>query len=261
MRIIPVMDLLKGLVVHAKGGVRSSYKPLKSPLCSSPSPLELAEAFDSFGFRELYVADLDAIQKKGANLEIIKRICKETNLSLMVDAGIRKVKEAEELYEAGISKVIIGTETLCCLELIREVKAILGGKRTIVSLDFRGGRLISPCSKLNGLIVSEAVKLITSCGVRGLILLDLEKVGSLAGPNKQLITQALTACGGNMREWSEKVNLLVGGGISGIEDLNTLEKLNVSGALLASSIHKGRIDLTDLKKRFPDSFRSVKVKR
>jgi phosphoribosylformimino-5-aminoimidazole carboxamide ribotide isomerase len=45
MEIIPVMDILNGIVVHAVRGEREKYKPIKSILSASPDPVEIANAF------------------------------------------------------------------------------------------------------------------------------------------------------------------------------------------------------------------------
>ena len=88
MKVIPVMDILNGVVVHAVRGRRSEYQPLRSVLCASAKPLDVALTFKALGFGELYVADLDAITGEHANFSILKQIADTTGLRLMVDAGI-----------------------------------------------------------------------------------------------------------------------------------------------------------------------------
>ena len=64
LKVIPVIDILDGLVVHAIRGRRQEYQPLKSSLCNSVDPIEVAKAFKTLGFNELYIADLDGITKR-----------------------------------------------------------------------------------------------------------------------------------------------------------------------------------------------------
>ncbi|HKM59743.1 MAG TPA: HisA/HisF-related TIM barrel protein, partial [Candidatus Bathyarchaeia archaeon] len=61
MKVIPVIDILNGIVVHAVRGKRREYQPLQSSICNSIEPLEIAKTFKTLGFSELYIADLDAI--------------------------------------------------------------------------------------------------------------------------------------------------------------------------------------------------------
>ena len=74
MKIIPVIDILNGRVVHAIKGQRHNYQPLESVLFKSTEPLEVAKGFKALGFTELYVADLDAIIDCSTDFEVFKRI-------------------------------------------------------------------------------------------------------------------------------------------------------------------------------------------
>ncbi|NIV10372.1 MAG: HisA/HisF family protein, partial [Aliifodinibius sp.] len=85
MKTIPVLDVLNGVIVHAVGGKREKYYPVKSVLCASSDPVNVALTFRSLGFDELYMADLDAILSNHANFSIYKQIKAVTDLNLMVD--------------------------------------------------------------------------------------------------------------------------------------------------------------------------------
>ena len=62
-RVIPVIDLKGGMAVHAVGGRRDQYRPLRSVWQASASPIALAAALrDDLGIDRLYLADLDAIE-------------------------------------------------------------------------------------------------------------------------------------------------------------------------------------------------------
>ena len=62
-RIIPVLDVMGGVVVRAIGGRREEYRPIVSRLTDSTAPVEVANALlAATGAAEFYVADLDAIR-------------------------------------------------------------------------------------------------------------------------------------------------------------------------------------------------------
>ena len=89
MNVIPVMDLMRGSVVWAEGGRREEYRPLRSILLDSSDPVALAGVFrDVFGFREMYIADLDSIMGSGENLALIGRVAEAFGGEVMVDAGV-----------------------------------------------------------------------------------------------------------------------------------------------------------------------------
>ena len=88
LKVIPVIDILNGIVVHAERGKRREYQPLQTSLTQSVEPVEVAKAFKKLGFKDLYIADLDAIIDCSIDFQVLKRITDETGLELMVDAGV-----------------------------------------------------------------------------------------------------------------------------------------------------------------------------
>ena len=142
MKVIPVIDVLNGIVVHAVRGKRQKYQPLQSILCKSVEPLEVAKTFKKLGFDDLYLADIDAITGGCVNFQVFEDIAKETGLKLMVDAGISDFETAAQLLNRGVSKIVIGTETLQSRRFVAEVVRLFGSKRVIVSLDLKGEKVL-----------------------------------------------------------------------------------------------------------------------
>jgi phosphoribosylformimino-5-aminoimidazole carboxamide ribotide isomerase len=238
LRVIPVIDIINGVAVHAVRGRRSEYHPLKSVLCTSADPLDIASAFKAVGFSELYVADLDAIMGGHPNFSVLKQIANTTGLRLMVDAGIADLERTEKLLNNSVSKVIIGTETLHSLSFLKEAVAALGKERVVVSLDLKGEQVLSRF-KLgtlgNPLSVMQKIQ---ESGVEQIILLDLARVGSSEGVNMPLLKEMLK---------NKKLTLLIGGGVRDITDLLTLKNVGVFGVLVATALHSGKITLAELK--------------
>jgi phosphoribosylformimino-5-aminoimidazole carboxamide ribotide isomerase len=238
LKIIPVIDILSGITVHAVRGRRSEYQPLKSMLCTSTDPLDVASAFKALGFSELYIADLDAIMGGHPNFSILKQIADTTGLSLMVDAGIADLERAEKLLRSHVSKVIIGTETLPSFSFVREAVKSLGNEQVVVSLDLKGEKVLSgfELGKLGNPL--DVLREIQEIGVEQIIMLDLARVGSGEGVNMPLLTEILK---------NRKVTVLVGGGVRDIADLVELRTVGVFGVLVATALHSGKITLEELK--------------
>ena len=131
MKIIPVIDILERRVVHAKGGKRKLYEPLKSPLFSSADPIDVVHEFEQMGFREIYIADLDSIIKNQTNYVLIKQIKNSSKIELMVDAGVNEKDQVIQLFNENVQKVIIGTETLTSFKFLKEVVNCFGKKYNI----------------------------------------------------------------------------------------------------------------------------------
>jgi phosphoribosylformimino-5-aminoimidazole carboxamide ribotide isomerase len=239
VKIIPVIDVLGGRVVHAVRGRRKEYQPLKSNLCASTDPVDVAAALKGLGFGELYVADLDAITRGQANFSIFKNIADKTGLELMVDAGVDDLKKAESVLESHVSKVIIGTETLPSASLVAEAVELFGSEKIMVSLDLMGNQVISGF-ELGALKDPLALlREFQEAGVSQIIVLDLARVGSGEGVNMPFLKKVLR---------NSKAKVFVGGGVRDVKDLVELQALGVFGVLVATALHSGKISLKELRR-------------
>ena len=238
LKVVPVIDVLNGVVVHAVRGKRSEYKPLDSILFKSVEPVEVAKAFRNIGFGELYVADLDAIIDCSSDFQTLKNIADETELKLMVDAGVTSIERAQKLLDSGVSKLIIGTETLQKKSFVAEAVKLFGSERVVVSLDLKGNKILVKMG-FDGCndpmcLMREFKKM----GVSQVIVLDLARVGSGEGVNVDFLKKVIA---------EEGVDVYVGGGVRDIDDLVALKNLGVSGVLVATALHMGKISIDTLK--------------
>ncbi|MEM2129692.1 MAG: HisA/HisF-related TIM barrel protein [Candidatus Bathyarchaeia archaeon] len=237
VKVIPVIDILNGQVVHAIRGKRKEYQPLRSRICNSTNPLDVAATFKTLGFNELYIADLEAITGTKTNLTALKEIADNTGLKLMVDAGVDNLKKAKLLLENHISKIIIGTETLTDLNLVTEAIILLGSEKVVVSLDLMNNQLLSRLDTEPRTPPLALLPRFQEAGVSQIIILDLARVGSGEGVNMPLIEEAI-------RNFKGKA--YVGGGIRNISDLLELERIGATGALIATALHSGKISINEL---------------
>lgn len=238
MKVIPVIDVLNDVAVHGILGERKRYQPLKSTLCKSADPLDIALTFESLGFSSLYLADLDAILGKSTNFNIYRQIMIQTSLDLMVDAGISNITKVEKVLAADVSKVVIGSETLNSLDFLGQAVKAFGEDKVVVSIDLKEGELLSVSEAIASMDAVSFAQKLTRIGVRRIILLDLDRVGTEHGINLALLRSILQKTG---------VEVLVGGGIKGIQELEKLRKLGVSGALVATILHNGKLEVDELK--------------
>jgi phosphoribosylformimino-5-aminoimidazole carboxamide ribotide isomerase len=239
LRIIPVMDLLGGVVVHARKGVRDKYQPVDSVLSRTAKPVEVAKAFyREFRFKELYIADLDAILQKGIATDNITRISEATPMELMVDAGVNSVDDAKILRDAGASKIIVATETLENLKTLSMIIDELGSDCVISSLDLKDREVLSKSIELSRKSPAKISRILEDIGVSQLIVLELTKVGSESGVDIPLAESIVN---------SVEIPVITGGGVRNVSDLTELKKIGVDGVLLATSLHTGSITASDLR--------------
>src|ERR1700687_4163176 len=110
LRVIPVLDLMVGQIVHGVAGQRHLYKPIQSKLTPSCQPLDVALAFrEQSHLTEIYLADLDAIAGASPAFPILKEL-QQAGFRWWVDAGVRNLNQARRLFECGIDTVVVGLE-------------------------------------------------------------------------------------------------------------------------------------------------------
>ncbi|MBM3712283.1 MAG: HisA/HisF family protein [Actinobacteria bacterium] len=240
MRIIPVLDILNGKVIHGIRGERKKYKPIKSVITKSSNPLKVAETFkNKFGLNEIYIADLDSIMRKGDNSETINKIKKKLMMKIMVDFGVRSIDDLDKEIIKIVDEVIIGTETLESLKVLEKAIKLIGNERIIVSIDMKNMKIVSKSKELR--TPEQTVKKIWNLGIKKFILLDLKKTGSMEGQNKKLekLIKKLV---------NFDLYLITGGGIKSVEDIIELKKIGIRAALIATSLHNGKIRKMDIDK-------------
>ncbi len=238
MRVIPVIDLKGGVAVHAVRGERERYRPLRSGIAEGSDPLDLMRAVrDQFGLDELYVADLDAIAGGPGSPDVVVALARATRV--LVVAGIAAAPAVARLLDLGVARVVIGTESLPGAEAFRRLRAELPDAPLVLSLDLRGGRLVSPDPALSGLTAIEALAPFADPGAREAIVLDLARVGSGDGPDVTLL--------GELHARFPDVELLAGGGVRDAADLRALAAAGASGALVATALHGGAISAGELR--------------
>ena len=238
LRVIPVIDIMQGKVVHALKGYRNEYLPLSSKILETDDPVEVAsELKRKFEFDELYVADLDGIMKDEITLSVLCNICKTGNLKVMVDAGVSNATKAQALLSSGVAGIIVGTETLEDLEDLLTIVNLSRNVPIIGSIDIKDGKVLSKCRELSGVSPSKVAKLFKDCGVKQIMLLDISRVGSEAGVKIDIAKSILNKV---------SLPLLVGGSVSSLKDIFALRTIGVSGVLVATVLHNAKLNKQEI---------------
>lgn len=230
MQIIPVLDLSRGQVVHAKKGSRKHYRPIQSSLCSSSHPLEIVSSYLRLHpFRALYVADLDAIEQQGDNREIIRSLCLEyPDLEIWLDSGLSLLDHYLQNPDTLSLRIILSTESTHSASTAASLMRDHGRHPFILSVDYRSG----------GLLGSPEILRTRDWWPSDVIILNLDQVGTNSGVS-------LPGGLGSERLF-DQYNIYYGGGISSLAELMHLKDLGAAGALLATALHGETIGKEDL---------------
>jgi len=232
-RLIFVMDLLDGVVVHAKKGEREKYQPIHlfSSIINTSDPVQVIEEIKPV---EVYIADLNRVMNTGSNKDIIKEIRnKNRKTRIMIEYGIRGLYDLMEAAEAEIAdNIVLGTETASMDLLARASKSDISGDIS-VSIDLFNKEVLTNDMKMK-LDPLLLIKALNEYPIRDVIVLELDRVGTKSGIDFDFLARAV--------EFSEH-NILCGGGVRSSEDVRKIEEIGVKGALVATAVHDMAIPL------------------
>lgn len=244
VKILAAVDVAKGVVVRGIAGHRETYAPLVSQLVAGSGPNDIAQALaEQLDIRDLYLADLDAIAGDEPDWSLYERLL-AGGARLSIDAGIGDAVRAQELRDFaarfdGVDAVIVGLESIANPEQLRQVAAIVPPQQLVFSLDLKDGRPFGATEAWHDAdpvtIASEVVEL----GIRRLIVLDLAAVGVDGG------CPTLPLCR-DLRSRFPEIEITTGGGLRDKADLRGLADAGCNAALIASSLHDGRLSREEL---------------
>ena len=219
IEVIPVLDIMSGLVVHAIAGRREEYKPLRrSVLSDKPDPYCILTSLKNMGFTSVYIADLDAIMERGDN-SIVIQAALTLNFKVLADVGRRGLR----LLDTDKIAYVIGTEYTKYPDEI----GLLTGR--VISLDMYGDEVVFSNIRKK---LSELFDILKTIEFKKILVIDLSRVGTETGINRVVISELAKIFPGK---------LIVGGGVRDENDIVYLKNLGVVGVLVATAIHKGVI--------------------
>ena len=227
MEIIPVIDLKGGVVVRARMGQRDQYRPIETPLSPTSDPVDVVRGLLAVSaFRTLYVADLDAIERKGDARNALARVKSAfPQLDLWVDNGLAEAAAARVFLDDGTDHLVLGSEAQADHRL---AESLQDDPRVILSLDFHGDTFIGPPS----LLATPAI------WPRRIIVMTLARVGSGSGPDFERLAA--------IHKISANRQVYAAGGIRHAVDIMAIKRAGIAGALVASSLHDGRLTRADI---------------
>ena len=231
MIIFPAIDL------YDKKAVRLFKGDYQNMTVYSDNPIEIARDFENSGATHIHMVDLEGA-KDGTtpNIDIVRQVATETNLFVEIGGGIRDMATVEKYLSAGVGRVILGTAAVTNPEFLKEAVAKYGDK-IAVGADVKDGFIA-----IKGWLEKSEKNLeaflcdMQDIGVKYIICTDISKDGAMRGTNLELY-----------KELSQKysMNITASGGVSALDDVKSLRKMNIYGAIIGKAYYIGAIDLKD----------------
>lgn len=230
MLIFPAIDLYEGEAVRL---LKGNYA---EKTVYSSDPVKIAFDFKDCGAGQIHIVDLEGARSgETPNFGLISEIKRQTGLFCEVGGGIRTLETIEKYVDAGIDRVILGTAAVTD-EGFAGTACRRFGDRIAVGIDIKDGKTaIKGWTETSG-DAFEFCRRMQDAGISNIICTDISKDGAMQGTNRELY-----------RELSERfpIRITASGGVSSLDDVVALRKLDLYGAIIGKAYYTGAIPLRE----------------
>lgn len=237
MSKVEQLDLLPALDVKGGRSVRISLAQDASETSDS-NPLEVAQKFLEMGATWLHLVDLDAAYGSGTNRELLFDLIANLDLNVQLSGGIKDKDSLEFAMSTKCVRANIGTTALVNMNWVGEALDQYG-ERLVIGLDVQGRDLLARGSNILIKDFTSIVKQLDKLGARRYVVTDVNKDGSLGGPNLQLLDEILEITNQPI-VWS--------GGVSNLNELESLRmrtSRGLEGVIIGKAFYEGELFFPD----------------
>jgi phosphoribosylformimino-5-aminoimidazole carboxamide ribotide isomerase len=205
-------------------------------------PVQRAAAFEAGGAPWLHVVDLDAVRTgAGSNRGVVADITAAVTIPVQVGGGVRSIADAEELFQAGAARVVVGTAAVSEPGFLAGLAERWPGRVAAGVDHFDGEVRLKGWEERSGRHVASVVGELVEAGIAAVVVTEISRDGLMVGPDVSGYRSLLKAV---------EVPLIASGGVGSLDDLRRLAWLHVgdrrlSGAIVGRAIYEGRFSVQD----------------
>lgn len=238
MYIIPAIDILNKKVVRLREGDYEQVTEYDVTL------EEMIERYQSYGTNFIHIIDLNGAKNDFSNQQYLFDVIKKTSMQVQYGGGIRSIEKVKELLDAGVQRVIVGTQAISNPDFLKDLSKSLGSAkyldRVVIAID-----VLDEVIKYSGWMESSPIKLmdyVDKCLALGFfrfLCTDINKDGKLGGAGIELYEKLL--------DHSPFIKLIASGGVSSMDDIEELSNIKVEACVVGKAIYEGRISIDEVK--------------
>lgn len=238
MQVIPAIDLRGGCCVRLRQGDYGQETVF------GDDPAAMAARWQADGASRIHLVDLDGAKAgRPVNVEAVRAILERVSVPCQLGGGVRDEATIAAWLDAGLERVIVGTQALKDPAWFRAMITKYPG-RLVLGLDARDGRVATEgwldVSSVEAVSLAEQFQ---DLALAAVIYTDIARDGMLAGPNLAA-TEALAL--------RIKTPVIASGGVGTLDDLERLSKLPVAGCIVGRALYDGRFSLREARERAGD---------
>ncbi|NRA83419.1 MAG: 1-(5-phosphoribosyl)-5-[(5-phosphoribosylamino)methylideneamino]imidazole-4-carboxamide isomerase [Gammaproteobacteria bacterium] len=241
--IIPALDLIDGEVVRLYQGDYAQQTSYQF------SPVELLTLYAEQGATWLHLVDLTGAKDPAKRqLSLITKMMSAVTatgkqVGLQVGGGIRQEQDLIDLFNAGATRVVIGSLAVKQPELIEQWLTKYGSEKIVLALDLNidsaGNKHVAVhgWQENSGVTIEELLTRFIPLGLKHVLCTDISKDGTLTGSNVELYTDLVQA-------WPQ-IQWQSSGGIGSLADIAALNPCHVSGVIVGRALLEGKFDVVE----------------
>ncbi len=230
VELFPAIDLRDGQVVRLTQGDYGNVKVYGS------DPVAVARSFADAGASWIHVVDLDAARSGSPqNRPVVAAIAAAVvgRARVQTGGGVRAVADAQQLADAGVARVVMGSAAIQHPELVDAAANVID---VAVGLDHRDGEIA-----VHGWTAGSGVSLDEAMGwypaASAFVITDIARDGMLEGPDVEGL--AATAA-------HSTAPVIASGGVSSLADIAALADVaGVAGIITGKALYEGRFTVAE----------------
>jgi phosphoribosylformimino-5-aminoimidazole carboxamide ribotide isomerase len=237
--VYPAIDVRDGRVVRLRQGDYAQETRYDH------DPLALAQRYAEAGAQWLHLVDLDAARAGGYTLTaLVREITRRTSLQVQTGGGIRGEDDLKRVWDAGASRVVVGSVAVREPDEVARWLAAHGGERITLALDTRCDergvwRLpVHGWTESGGERLERLLAHYTTQGLGHLLCTDIARDGMLSGPNLALYRHVLAL--------APQVALQASGGVRDAADVHAARAAGCAGVVLGKALLEARLELAEV---------------
>ena len=231
MIVVPAIDIRAGRVVRLRQG------QVESESVYGSDPVAAARRWQSEGAARLHIVDLDAALDGRPQFDAVEAVIEGVEVPVEVGGGLRVLENAMRYRARGADRVIFGTAVIADPGVVQEAVR-LWPEAVAVALDARGGKVaVAGWKEVTTEDAIDLAKRVGGWGVRRIQYTDVQRDGTLVGPNLKGIEEVARASG---------LRVTAAGGVSCLDDLRRLRELTPAGVdevVVGRALYEGRFSL------------------
>ncbi len=236
MLILPAIDILGGRCVRLALGKFDD-------VTTYGDPMEQCAAFAAQGAQWIHVVDLDGAREgRPMQHNLLRRLTHCSTAKIQFGGGVRQFAHVQALFDAGVSRVVLGSVAVQRPQEVCEWTASFGVERLCVALDARpiGDNyevVVRGWTAGSGVDLTEALAAFPPGALKHILVTDVSRDGVLSGPNIALV-RALAAA-------RPDLSVQASGGVSSLADLRALLETGAAAAIVGRALYESRVALED----------------